>query len=95
MAKEHSLWLSRVQRVVTKCVIMNCKYINCCRSEHLFPSAVSVASNDLVFTDENYNYTLVMGARDGVMDGVFIPGRRNCTYPVLEEDLWGSPDPGD
>ena len=43
------------QRVVTKCVIMNCNYVNCCRSEHLFPSAVSVASDDLVSTDENYN----------------------------------------
>ena len=29
-----------------------------------------------------------MAARNGVTDGVFIPGRRNCTYPVLEEDLF-------
>ena len=66
---------------------MNCKYVNCCRSEHLFPSAVSVASDDLVSTDENYNLTLVMAARNGVTDGVFIPGRRSCSYSVPEEAL--------
>ena len=65
---------------------MNCKYVNCCRSEHLFPSAVSVASDDLVFTDDNYNYTLA-AARNGVTDGVFVPGRRSCSYSVPEEDL--------
>ena len=66
------------QRVATNYVIMKCKYVNCCRSEHLFPSAVSVARNDLVSTDENYNYTLVMAARNGVTDVIVIPGRRHC-----------------
>ena len=66
---------------------MKCKYVICCRSEHLFPSAVSVARNDLVSTDENYNYTLVMAARNGVTDVIVIPGRRHCVKLVLKEDL--------
>ena len=36
---------------------------------------------------KNYNYTLVMAARNGVTDGVFIPGRHSCSYSVPEEDL--------
>ena len=41
-------------------------------SEQLFPSAVLLASNDLVFTDDNYSYSLVIAARNGVTDVIFI-----------------------